>query len=160
MDQLTTDAVAKLNAIHPVLGYIASAIFIVGVIGTAINNYRTKKNTDAHDAMLALINDPEKGLKKKIDDAMSEARTLLADFTKEVHGVRSEIKAEKDDYAIRVMHLKQDADSVKVGLSMIPRLQDRLTKAEEELLEERTKASLRDEKWDQAIAFFNSYRRK
>jgi ABC-type protease/lipase transport system fused ATPase/permease subunit len=148
MDQLTPDAAAKLHAIHPLLGYAASALFIITTTVTLINNYRTKKNTEANNATAAMLESHKREMIALKDEAIKGIHDTVSEFSDSVNFAKNQILEEARAFKLGVMKLREES---KQGLSMIPRLQDHLEKLDKRSLDTAVKASLTEEKVEEIM---------
>jgi mannitol-specific phosphotransferase system IIBC component len=136
-------ALSAMNAIHPSIGIAVAVIGLITASLTLINNFRTKRNTQANKETATLLAQHKEEMNRLKDEAVRDVKELTTDLKASVDFARVQFSEEARNFKLGAMKLnEQNAQK----LSMIPRLQDAIDQIDKRSLDTAFKAAQTESK--------------
>jgi hypothetical protein len=168
MDQLTTEDIKNLasladiaKSVDPTAAKIVgSALSFFGAaiaILTHINNLRTKKNTEANKATVAILSEHERKMEAHEEKMTKLKREAVSEFENKINFANNQFMSEVDKFKIVMVKIHRDTDQ---KLEQIPKMQDRLTKVEKQAVDTDFRVDRNKEELDQFYAWMKEQIRR
>lgn len=116
-----TDAFKALSAVNPIIGMVLGIACLITTAVTMLNNFRTKKNTEANDATTKMLESHKNEMIALKNQTQTNIKSLIVDLEKTVASTKKDLLEEIEKVKIVVV---KASNAVDQRLSMIPKVQD------------------------------------